>query len=60
MYDKEFVFAYDLEGKDVTVTIERVVVGELVGTSGKKAKKRQLTGWQPPDQKHARPKQDAA
>lgn len=39
MYDKEFVFAYDLEGKDVTVTIERVVVGELVGTSGKKAKK---------------------
>lgn len=39
MYDKEFVYAYDLEGKDVTLTIERVSVGELVGTSGKKTKK---------------------
>ena len=39
MYDKEFVYAYDLDGKDVTLTIERVAVGELVGTSGKKAKK---------------------
>lgn len=39
MYDKEFVFAYDLDGKDVTVTIENVKVGELVGTTGKKARK---------------------
>lgn len=39
MYEKEFVYAYDLDGKDVTLTIERVNVGELVGTSGKKTKK---------------------
>ena len=39
MYEKEFVYAYDLDGKDVTVTMERVQVGELVGTSGKKTKK---------------------
>lgn len=39
MYDKEFLYAYDLEGRDVTVTIERVVAGKLTGTGGKSTKK---------------------
>lgn len=39
MYDKEFLYAYDLEGKDVTVTIERIIGGTVTGTGGKKAKK---------------------
>ena len=39
MYDKEFIYAYDLEGKDVTVTIASVKGGELTGTGGKKTKK---------------------
>lgn len=39
MYDKEFLYAYDLEGRDVTVTIERVVAGTLTGTGGKSSKK---------------------
>jgi hypothetical protein len=39
MYEKDFIYAYDLEGKDVTVTIERVTAGELTGEGGKKSKK---------------------
>lgn len=39
MYDKEFLYAYDLEGRDVTVTVERVVAGTLTGTGGKSTKK---------------------
>lgn len=39
MYDKEFIYAYNLGGKDVTVTIERIKGGELTGTGGKKTKK---------------------
>jgi hypothetical protein len=39
MFDKEYIYAYDLEGRDVTVTIERVVGGTLVGTGGKSNKK---------------------
>lgn len=39
LYDKEFLYAYDLQGKDVTVTIAKVTGGTLVGTSGKKNKK---------------------
>lgn len=38
-YDKEFLYAFDLGGKDVTLTIEKVVRGELTGTGGKKSKK---------------------
>lgn len=38
-YDREFIYAFNLEGRDVTVTIENVKLGELVGTSGKKSKK---------------------
>jgi hypothetical protein len=39
LYDKEYLYAYDLEGKEVTVTIERVKGGTLVGTGGKSNKK---------------------
>ncbi len=39
MVDRDFMFAFDLQGKDVTVTIDRVVGGELTGPGGKKSKK---------------------
>jgi hypothetical protein len=39
MYDKEHLGAWDLMGRDVTVTIEDVKPGQLVGQGGKKAKK---------------------
>lgn len=39
MYDKEFLYAYDLQGRDVTVVISKVVQGKLVGTGGKSSKK---------------------
>ncbi len=39
LYDKDYIYAYDLEGKDVTVTIEKVTGGTLVGTGGTKSKK---------------------
>lgn len=38
-FDKAYIYAYDLEGRDVTVTIERVVGGTLIGTGGTKSKK---------------------
>lgn len=39
LFDKDLIYSYDLEGKDVTVTIERVKGGELTGMDGKKTKK---------------------
>ena len=39
MMQKEFLYAFDLDGKSVTVTIERVKGGELTGEGGKKTKK---------------------
>ena len=39
MYDKAYIYAYDLEGRDVTVEIVRVTGGTLVGTGGKSNKK---------------------
>lgn len=39
MEPKDMLFAYDLDGRDVTVTIERVVGGELTGEQGRKTKK---------------------
>lgn len=39
MYDRDFIFHYDLGGRDVTVTIDHVKGGELTGTGGKKSKK---------------------
>ncbi len=38
-FEKDFLYSYDLEGRDVTVTIVRVTGGELTGTDGKKTKK---------------------
>ena len=39
MFDKAYLYAYDLQGRDVTVTIARVVGGTLTGTGGKSSKK---------------------
>jgi hypothetical protein len=39
MYDKEFLYAYDLQGRDVTVVITKVTQGKLTGTGGKSSKK---------------------
>lgn len=40
MFDeKDFLYAFDLDGKDVTVTIESVKAGELIGDGGKKSRK---------------------
>lgn len=39
LFDKAYIYAYDLEGRDITVTIERVAGGTLVGTGGKSNKK---------------------
>jgi hypothetical protein len=39
MMDRDYIFAFDLQGQDVTVTIARVTAGELVSQGGRKAKK---------------------
>lgn len=39
LMDRKYLFAFDLEGKDRTLTIERVVAGELEGEKGRKTKK---------------------
>lgn len=39
MDEKELLYAYDLDGKDVTLEIEKVTGGELVGEQGRKTKK---------------------
>lgn len=39
MYDKDYIGAWDLNGKDVTVTIAKVEAGSLTGQGGKKARK---------------------
>ena len=39
MEEKDYLFAFDLQGQDVTVTIEKVTGGEIVGDKGKKTKK---------------------
>lgn len=39
MMDRDFIYAFDLQGQDVTVTIEKVTGGELTGAGGKKSKK---------------------
>ncbi len=39
MTDSDWLRAYDLQGKDYTVTIEKVVAGEVTGEKGKKTKK---------------------
>lgn len=39
MQDSDWLRAYDLQGKDYTVTIDKVVAGEVTGEKGKKSKK---------------------
>lgn len=40
MYDdKEHLYSYDLDGREVTVQIEKVFAGELIGEKGRKSKK---------------------
>jgi len=39
MMDRDYMFAFDLKGQDVTVTIERVTAGELTALGGRKSKK---------------------
>lgn len=39
MFDRDYIFAFDLDGRDVTVTISKVVAGELTGEGGRKSKK---------------------
>lgn len=44
LYDRDYLGSWDLpENKDITVTIERAVGGELTGNGGKKAKKPIIT-----------------
>jgi hypothetical protein len=38
-FDREYLFAFDLKGRDVTLTIERVAAGELTALGGRKSKK---------------------
>jgi hypothetical protein len=39
LYDKDYIGAWDLKEKDVTVTISKVIGGQLVGQGGRKSKK---------------------
>lgn len=39
LYDKDFIGAWDLKEKDVTVTITKVIGGNLTGQGGRKTKK---------------------
>lgn len=39
MFDRDYIAAFDLNGKDATVTIAKVEAGTLTGQGGKKAKK---------------------
>lgn len=39
MCDRDYLFAFDLKGRDVTVTIDRVTAGELTALGGRKSKK---------------------
>jgi hypothetical protein len=41
--DKEFLFAFDLGGREVTVTIDRCTAGQIVGEQGRKSKKPMLS-----------------
>src|SRR5207247_10264717 len=38
-YDRDYVFAFDLHGKDVTVVISKVTAGKLVAMGGRETKK---------------------
>lgn len=38
-FDRDYLYAFDLQGRDVTVTIDRVTAGELTSVGGRKTKK---------------------
>ena len=38
-FEKDFLYAYDLQGREWTLTIAKVVQGKLTGTGGKSTKK---------------------
>lgn len=39
MYDRDYIGHWDLGGRDVTVTISKVIAGELTAIGGRKSKK---------------------
>ena len=39
MMHRDYLFAFDLQGRDCTVTIAKVTGGEITGSGGKKTKK---------------------
>lgn len=39
MMDRDYIYAFDLNGKDVVVTIARITGGTLTGDGGRKSKK---------------------
>ena len=39
MFDRDYIGHFDLDGKDVTVKISKVVAGELTAMGGRKSKK---------------------
>jgi hypothetical protein len=39
MFDRDYIGSWDLGGKDVTVTISKVIAGELTAQGGRKSKK---------------------
>lgn len=39
LMDRDFIYAFDLQGKDVTVVVTKVTGGTLVGEGGRKSKK---------------------
>ena len=38
-YDKDYLYHYDLEGRNVTVAIRKATAGKVTGTGGKSSKK---------------------
>jgi hypothetical protein len=37
--DKKWIYAYDLQGRDITLTIAKAIPGEVMGDGGRKNKK---------------------
>ena len=38
-FDRDYIYAFDLQGRDVTVIIDKVTGGELTSVGGRKTKK---------------------
>src|SRR3990167_139657 len=39
MFDRDYIGHFDLQGRDVTVTISKVIAGQLTAQGGRKSKK---------------------